>query len=333
MKPPAYPASPACRRRVTSSGVNGQIVPLNSTNAAQTTAGMCNQASRGHRNTKSAPKTANNTNARCVTRIASAAARYAMSMGKAQLRGDVDAYRHSPAPPLMIETLEAARYRRAAKLARAFRSDSVRKDLVPVAHDQGLGTAGTESRAAIEVVHIAGVDVAQTFGQRNVARAGQRRRGGADDVGHLVVGMESGEVERHVRSELACNPLALGLDLRVGIVLAGNQQRGDLGPDIGLVVEIDERVEHRLQVRAAYLDIELVGEALQVHVGRVHLGVEVATRLDSYVARRHRDRLNAEIVAGIGGIHRVLGENHRVVVGKRDALAAGAPCRLRDRHG
>src|SRR5216683_5130795 len=134
MKPPAYPASPACRRRITSSGVNGQIVPLNSTNAAQTTAGMCNQASRGHRNTKSAPKTANNTNARCVTRIASAAARYAMSMGKAQLRGDVDAYRHSPAPPLMIETLEAAWYRRPPPRAHVGQRSSEGHDRVPVTH-------------------------------------------------------------------------------------------------------------------------------------------------------------------------------------------------------
>src|ERR1700694_1835883 len=116
----------------------------------------------------------------------------------------------------MIETLEATRYCRAARLAPAFRSDSVRKDLVPVAHDQRLRAAGTEGRAALEVVHVAGIDVVQTFGERDVARAAQRRRGGAGDVGHLVVGMESSEVQRHVGSELTRDPLALGLDLRVG---------------------------------------------------------------------------------------------------------------------
>src|SRR3981081_11622 len=100
----------------------------------------------------------------------------------------------------MIETLEATRYRRPARLARAFRSDSVSKDLVPVAHDQRLRTAGTEGRAALGVVHVAGIDVVQTFGERDLARAAQRRRGRAGDVGHLVVGMESGEVYRHIRS-------------------------------------------------------------------------------------------------------------------------------------
>src|SRR6266404_165040 len=183
MKPPAYPASPACRRRIISSGVNGQITPLNSTNPAQTTAGICSQASLGQRNIRSAPRTANNTNAKWVMRIASAAARYAMSMGEAALRGDVDPHRHAPAPPLMIETLEATRYRRPAEPARAFRSDSIRKDLVPVAHDQRLGAAGTESRAALEVVHVAGIDVVQAFGERDVARAAQRRCRSADDVG------------------------------------------------------------------------------------------------------------------------------------------------------
>src|SRR6266568_4637031 len=156
MKPPTYPARPARWLRATSSGVNGQIVPLNSINAAQTTAGRCSQANRGHRNTRNAPKTTNSTNARCATRIASAAARYAISMGGSDLSGDVDTHRHAAASPLTIETLEAAGYRRPAIFARALESDIVGEDLVPIARDQRLCAAGTEGRAALEIVHVAG---------------------------------------------------------------------------------------------------------------------------------------------------------------------------------
>ena len=60
------------------------------------------------------------------------------------------------------------------------------------------------------------------------------------------------------------------------VVLARDQQRRDLEPDVGLVLEVHERVEHRLQVRAGELEVELVGERLQVDVRRVHLRVELA---------------------------------------------------------
>ena len=122
----------------------------------------------------------------------------------------------------------------------------------------------------------------------------------------------------------ARDPPALGLDLVVGVVLAGDEQRRDLEPDVGLVHEVAQRVEHRLQVRAAELEVELVGERLEVDVRRVHLRVELAARLGVDVAGRHRDRLHAARMAGVGDVHRVLGEDHRVVVGERDALAAQA---------
>src|SRR3712207_9338755 len=66
---------------------------------------------------------------------------------------------------------------------------------------------------------------------RSRERGGRRRR----DVGHLVVGVEGGEVQRHVWPQVVQDPSALGLDLRIRVVAARDQQRGDLQPDIGLV--------------------------------------------------------------------------------------------------
>ncbi len=74
-------------------------------------------------------------------------------------------------------------------------------------------------------------------------------------------------------------------------------------------------------MRAGLLDIELVGERFQVHIRRIHLGVEILARLGVHVACRHRHRFDATVVAGIGYIHRILGEDHRVVVGEGHALA------------
>ncbi len=151
-------------------------------------------------------------------------------------------------------------------------------------------------------------------------------------VGHLVVGMKRGEMQRHVGPELLHDPAALGLDLVVGVVLAGNEERSDLEPHVRPVPEIHERVEHRREPRAALPEIELVGERLQVDVRRVHLRVELAPRRLVHVARGDRDGLDAARVARVGDVHRVLGEDHRVVVGERDAAAAARRRRFRDRR-
>ena len=100
---------------------------------------------------------------------------------------------------------------------------------------------------------------------------------------------------------------------------------------LGLLLEIDEGVEHRLQPRSAELHVELVGEALQVDVRRVHLRVELAPRLGADVAGGDGDRLDAELMARVGGVHRILGEDHGIVVREGDAPRSRRPRRLRDR--
>jgi len=58
------------------------------------------------------------------------------------------------------------------------------------------------------------------------------------------------------------DPLGHLLDLYLGIVLAGYEQIGDLVPDRGLVLEIDERVPNRLQLAGTNLLVKPLGEAL-----------------------------------------------------------------------
>ena len=126
-------------------------------------------------------------------------------------------------------------------------------------------------------------------------------------------------MQRNVGAELAHDPLAHCLDLGRRIVLAGDQQRRDLEPDVGLVLQVNERIQYRLQMRTAELHVELVGEPLEVHVRRVHLGVELASRCGADVAGGDRDRLDAARMAGVSRVHRIFRENHRIVVREGNA--------------
>src|SRR6267154_4011111 len=154
-----------------------------------------------------------------------------------------EAHRNPPRPEGLLELLEAPGDRRPAFLALSVLGEFVAEDAVPVARDHRAAAARAVGRAAFRVVDVARIHVAQAVLQGDLARAGQgrcRRRG---NVGHLVVGVEGGEMQRHVGSELPGDPAALGVDLGVRVVPAGDQERGDLEPDFGTVLEVDERIE------------------------------------------------------------------------------------------
>ena len=79
--------------------------------------------------------------------------------------------------------------------------------------------------------------------------------------------------------------------------------------------------------------VEVLGEGLEVDVGRVDLGVELAARLGVDVARGDGHGLETARVARVGDVHGVLGEDGRIVVGERDAPAAGLLGGARDGLG
>ena len=195
-------------------------------------------------------------------------------------------------------------------------------------------TRAAASRAvrarASRVVDVARVDVAQSVADRDFARTRQRRGRRARLVHHLPVRMERGEVQRHVRSELVGDPARHLLQLGVRIVLVRDQERRDLEPHPRLVPQIFERLEHRAQLGAADLAIEALGEAFEVDVGRIHVAVELRTRLRAHVAGRHGDAAHAALATRIGDVDRVLHEDDRIVVRVRDARAAEAPRRRRE---
>ena len=141
--------------------------------------------------------------------------------------------------------------------------------------------------------------------------------------------MKGGEVQRHIAPQFTRDPLAHRAQLSIGVVLGRDQQRRDLGPAVGLVHQVLQRVEHGREVRTGEPEVELLGERLQIDVGGVHFRVELAPRFGVDVARRHGHGLEAVRVARVRRVERVLGKDHRVVVGERHARAAGRQCGLR----
>ena len=111
---------------------------------------------------------------------------------------------------------EAAGDACAALGAGALLVELVMQQVIPVAFDQRGFAARAESRAAFDIVDIAGIDMMQAVGQRNPARAlqGGGRRG--RHIKQLVVGVEGAEMQRHIGTQFGGDParqsLQLGLD-------------------------------------------------------------------------------------------------------------------------
>jgi hypothetical protein len=136
--------------------------------------------------------------------------------------------------------------------------------------------------------------------------------------------MKRGEVQRHVGSELGENPARHLVELSVRVVLARYQKGRDLEPDIGFVLEIEKSVQHRLEMPATDLPVEIVGKGLEIHVRSIHVAVELRPRLGADLGRCHRHREHPPLTTGLGNVDGVLVEDDRIVVGKGDTAAAEA---------
>ncbi len=208
--------------------------------------------------------------------------------------------------------------------AMTLRCQGVVANRVPVADDQWLVALRAVGAAAAAVVDIAGVNVVQAGIAGDLAGLGEGGRWCCRGVGHFPVRVEGREMQRHVRAEFAGDPLRQLGDFADAIVVAGDEQGGDFQPAIGAMVDVNQPIEHCWQVRAAELAVKVVGEGLEVDIGRIHHRKKLACRGLMDVARRHRHIVDAQLAAGEGGVDGVFGKNHRVVVGVGHALRAVA---------
>ena len=68
--------------------------------------------------------------------------------------------------------------------------------------------------------------------------------------------------------------------------------------------------------------IKRIGERLQIDIRRVHVLVKFRPRIVGDVSCCYRDGFEPVLATRVGDVDRVLGENHRVIVSKRDRPTA-----------
>src|SRR4029077_4027584 len=107
------------------------------------------------------------------------------------------------------------------------------------------------------------------------------------------------------------------MQLVVTVVLAGNEQSGDLKPDICFLPKILQRIQYRLKLRKAEPMIKRVSERLEIDIRCIHAPVKFRTRVGGDVAGCDRDSFDSAFTPSISDVDRVLGENHRVFISER----------------
>ena len=105
---------------------------------------------------------------------------------------------------------------------------------------------GAVRRRTSEVAHVSRVHVMDARVPGDGPCTPQRFDRRPAHVPHAVVGMERGEVPGHVGAEMGRHPPGRGRELRGRVVSARDEQRRELEPYIGLLAQVDERVEDGL---------------------------------------------------------------------------------------
>ena len=131
--------------------------------------------------------------------------------------------------------------------------------------------------------------------------------------------MEGREVDRYIGAEFFDDPLRELFQLLLRIILAGNEQGRDLEPNIRVMLEIDERVEHRLKASSTQLLIEAFGESFEIDVRRIHVSIEFRAWLLTDIAGGHRNGSDARFPAPLRDIDGILMKDGGIVIGKRYA--------------
>ena len=142
------------------------------------------------------------------------------------------------------------------------------------------------------------------------------------DVHHLVVGVETGEMDGNILGEVLHDPSAETADLVLRIVVSRYDQVCEL--------QVHALFEHYLrgpqdiiEMGSADLHVEIVGESLDVYVHGVG---DLAEFPEGFLADQSvgdQDQVKVRVLPH--DVHDVLEPDHRLVVGERDDVQPLAP--------
>ena len=96
---------------------------------------------------------------------------------------------------------------------------------------------------------------------------------------HAEIGMKCGKMEWDIWAELLCYPGCHFIQFRIGIILAGTQERGNFQLDIGFVFYIFQRVQNWSEMGQTNFSIESFIECFQIDIGCINVPVKFRPRL------------------------------------------------------
>ncbi len=221
----------------------------------------------------------------------------------------------APLPGGLLENTGASRL---AGPAATVRGQVPRGQLVPISPDQELLASVAVGALAGGVMRVPGKDVSKPNIPRDAPGHLERNPRRWWPILHFPVGVEGGEVQRNVRAEMVHHPTAKRFDLRRFVILPRDQKRRDLEPDIRLMLQVFQGLEHWPEFGRTKVLVEALGKALQVDVGGVDVAEEIYPRLFADITRADCHRFDVPLAACLGHVDRVFQEDHRVVVGECD---------------
>lgn len=101
-------------------------------------------------------------------------------------------------------------------------------------------------------------------------------------IGKFVGRVEGAHMPGGFRSCFIPDESGYGLELLIRVVMIRDNERCYLNPDAQRLVILD-RFEHPLYARAAYLSVKVIGNALQVDVGSIEIGLYRGKRFLLYI--------------------------------------------------
>ena len=137
-------------------------------------------------------------------------------------------------------------------------------------------------------------------------------------------------MQGHIASAMFTQPCTFGVQGPVVIVVTGNEQCRQFHPGVRAVDRVVDCRQHISQMRAGVMPIEILGEAFQIDVRRIHVPVEFRPRAGGHVSCRDRYRADAMVAAGVGGVDGIFGEHDGIVVRERDRRRAAPLRRVHD---
>src|SRR3989449_8739471 len=136
----------------------------------------------------------------------------------------------------------------AAEPASVVLVEVVLEDVVAVSLDQDLGATGAVGGFSRVARDVPDVDVLQPRILGYLVVLLERLDGRQRKVHHLVVGVPSQKMNRHVRAEVVVDPLAESRGRFEVIPDLGHYEVSDLDVNIGLVLDLEKGLEDRLRI-------------------------------------------------------------------------------------